>query len=54
MKAAVLTKYGHFEWKDVPDPEIRENEVLTRIFCADEEVICTYSMAILNRAPSCR
>ena len=30
MKAAVLTQYGHFEWKVVPDPEIRENQVLIR------------------------
>jgi L-gulonate 5-dehydrogenase len=30
MKAAVLTQYGHFEWKEVPEPEIREDEVLVR------------------------
>jgi threonine dehydrogenase-like Zn-dependent dehydrogenase len=30
MKAAVLTQYGHFEWKEVPEPKIRKNEVLVR------------------------
>ena len=31
MKALVLTEYGHFEYKDVPDPKIGSGEVLLRV-----------------------
>lgn len=31
MYAAVLEKYGHFEWKQVKQPEIADNEVLIRV-----------------------
>ncbi len=30
MKACVLTEYNQFEWLDVPDPEIRSDEVLVK------------------------
>ncbi len=30
MKACVLKEYGHFEWIDVPDPEIKTDEVLIK------------------------
>jgi threonine dehydrogenase-like Zn-dependent dehydrogenase len=31
MYAAVLEKYGHFEWKKVEQPELVDNEVLIRV-----------------------
>lgn len=31
MKAAVLTKYGHIEWKDVPVPAIGDTDVLVNV-----------------------
>ncbi len=31
MKAAVLESYSNFIWKDVPSPEVKEDEVLVRI-----------------------
>jgi threonine dehydrogenase-like Zn-dependent dehydrogenase len=34
MNAAVLEKYGHYEWKSVAMPEIGENEVLIKVSCA--------------------
>jgi len=30
MKACLLKEYGHFEWNDVPDPEIKADEVLVK------------------------
>ncbi len=31
MKAAVLTEYGHIEWKDVPIPVIGDSEALVKV-----------------------
>ena len=31
MKALVLTEYNHLEMKDVPTPQISDNEVLIRV-----------------------
>ena len=31
MKAAVLTEYKHFEWKDVPKPSITGSQVLVKV-----------------------
>ena len=31
MKAAVLEKYNHFEWKDVPTPVITDDELLVKV-----------------------
>jgi threonine dehydrogenase-like Zn-dependent dehydrogenase len=31
MYGAVLEKYGHFDWKKVPLPEIKDNEALIRV-----------------------
>ena len=31
MQAAVLEQYGQFEWKEVPDPQIKEKEVLIKV-----------------------
>lgn len=31
MKASVLTEYGKFEWKDVPDPVLSADQVLVKI-----------------------
>lgn len=31
MKAAVLESYNHFSWKNVPDPKVKDGEVLVRI-----------------------
>lgn len=31
MQAAVLKEYGHFEWKQMPQPEIHESEVLVKV-----------------------
>jgi threonine dehydrogenase-like Zn-dependent dehydrogenase len=31
MKAAVLTQYGKIKWEDVPDPVIRDSQVLVKV-----------------------
>jgi len=31
MKAAVLTQFNHIEWKDVPEPEYGDSEVLVKV-----------------------
>lgn len=43
MKAALLEDYGRFVWKDVPSPEIRDDQVLVRIRYAS---ICGTDMHI--------
>ena len=45
MKAAVLTEYNKFEWKEVPDPQIKPNEVLVKVnyasICGSDQHIFT-------------
>ncbi len=45
MKAAVLERYGKFQWKEVPDPGPRENEVLIKVSYAG---ICGTDQHIFN------
>ena len=45
MKAAVLTEYKKIQWKDVPEPEISDSEVLVKVSCAS---ICGTDQHIFN------
>ena len=55
MKAAVMTTYGHIEWKDVEKPECRKGEVLIRIsfasICGSDQHIFTGEFHPRTRTP---
>jgi 2-desacetyl-2-hydroxyethyl bacteriochlorophyllide A dehydrogenase len=45
MKAALITEYNQIEWKEVPTPQIKENEVLVKVkyasICGSDQHIFT-------------
>ncbi len=45
MKAAVLTEFKHIEWKDVPEPEFGDTEVLIKVSYAS---ICGSDQHVYN------
>ena len=45
MKGAVLTEYNNIEWKDVPNPTIKDTEVLVKVTSAS---ICGTDQHIFN------
>ncbi|MHB9027540.1 MAG: zinc-dependent alcohol dehydrogenase [Candidatus Latescibacterota bacterium] len=45
MKAAVLTEYGHIEWKDVPLPAIGDSDALVKVTYAS---ICGSDQHVFN------